>query len=77
MARSIRSKVKQLRLNRAARLGREVTLKEVYEATGIAMSTLSKIENNQIQGIEFNTLVKLANFYEVHDINELIALEDD
>ncbi|HEU4328124.1 MAG TPA: helix-turn-helix transcriptional regulator [Roseiflexaceae bacterium] len=77
MAKAVRSRVKQLRLNLAARLGREVTLKEVYTATGIAVSTLSRIENNQIQGIEFATLVKLADFYGVNDIGELIGFEEE
>lgn len=76
MAKKVVSRAKQLRLNMAARLGREVTLKEVYDATGVAISTLSRIENNQVKGIEFATLAKLAEFYEVTSTNDVLSLED-
>jgi transcriptional regulator with XRE-family HTH domain len=76
MPRAIKTKLRQLRLDRAARLGREVTMKEVCSATGIALSTLSRIENNVVQSMEFGTLVKLADFYEVGDIGELLSLEE-
>ncbi|NTU79093.1 MAG: helix-turn-helix transcriptional regulator [Chloroflexales bacterium] len=76
MARAVRSKLRQLRLNLAAAQGREVTMKEVCDATGIALSTLSRIENNQVQSIEFATLVKLADFYGVKEVGELLSLEE-
>ena len=76
MPRVVRTKLRQLRLDRAARLGHEVTMKEVCDATGIALSTLSRIENNVVQSMEFGTLVKLADFYEVKDIGELLSLEE-
>ena len=71
------TRAKQLRLDMAARLGREVTLKEVYESTGIAISTLSRIENNQAKGIEFATLARLAEFYSVNDAGVLLAILED
>ncbi len=70
------SRAKQLRLLKAAQLGREVTLREVFEATGIAISTLSRIESGKAKGIEFETLVKLAEFYGISNTNELISIED-
>lgn len=76
MARAVRSKLRQLRLNLAAVQGREVTMKEVCSATGIALSTLSRIENNQVQSIEFATLVKLADFYGVKEVGDLLSLEE-
>lgn len=76
MSKQIVSKVKQLRLESAAKRGREVTLKEVYEATGIAVSTLSRLENNQVKGVEYATLAKLAEFYGVGSVADLLALED-
>jgi transcriptional regulator with XRE-family HTH domain len=51
-------------------------MKEVCEATGIALSTLSRIENNQVQSVEFATMVKLADFYEVSDVGQLLSLEE-
>jgi transcriptional regulator with XRE-family HTH domain len=76
MPRAVKTKLRQLRLDRAAKLGREVTMKEVCDATGIALSTLSRIENNVVQSIEFATLVKLADFYEVIDIGQMLSLEE-
>jgi DNA-binding Xre family transcriptional regulator len=76
MARVVKSRLKQLRLDKAAQLGRDVPLKEVYDATGIAISTLSRIETNQAKGVEFATLVKLADFYGVSDVGELLSLEE-
>lgn len=70
------SRAKQLRLDMAARLGREVTLKEVFDTTGIAISTLSRIENNQAKGIEFATMAKLAEFYGIASTGDLLSLED-
>ena len=76
MGKKVVSRVKQLRLDMAARLGRDVTLKEVSESTGIAISTLSRIETNQVKGIEFATLAKLAAFYGAESVGDMLALED-
>jgi DNA-binding Xre family transcriptional regulator len=76
MAKRVLSKIRQLRLDMAARLGRAVTLAEVSTTTGIAISTLSRLENGQVKGIEFATLVKLAEFYGAQSTNDLISLED-
>lgn len=76
MPRVVKTRLRQLRLDRAAHLGREVTMKEVCDATGIAISTLSRIENNQVQSVEFATLVKLADFYEVSEVGQLLSLEE-
>jgi transcriptional regulator with XRE-family HTH domain len=76
MARAVRIRLRQLRLNLAAVRGREVTMKEVCEATGIALSTLSRIENNQVQSVEFATLIKLADFYGVNEIGELLSIDE-
>jgi DNA-binding Xre family transcriptional regulator len=76
MAKKITTRAKQLRLDLAAKRGHEVTLREVYEATGIAISTLSRIENNQVSTVEFTTLAKLAEFYGVNNIADLLALEE-
>jgi DNA-binding Xre family transcriptional regulator len=76
MAKTVKTRLKQLRLNLAAQRGHEVTLKEVYDTTGIAISTLSRIENNKAKGIEFDTLVKLADFYGVSDIGQMLSLEE-
>ncbi len=71
---NVRWRVKQLRLERAAKLGRDVTLEEVSHNTGIALSTLSNIENNRVVRVDFTTLTRLAKFYEVTSICDVLEL---
>lgn len=76
VARRVQWRIKQLRREMAARLGRDVQLSEVYQKTGIAVPTLSNIENNKTKGVEFQTLEKLAEFYDVEGIGELLSIDD-
>ena len=76
MPREVRTKLRQLRLNKAAHLGREVTLQEVHKATGIAVSTLSDLEQGRVKGIKFDTIVRLAEFYAVDNIGDMLSLEE-
>ena len=48
-----------------------VTQKEVGEATGISVSTLSKIQNNHFSRIDVNTLSKLAYYFQIDSGEEL------
>ena len=70
------TKARQLRMNMAAKLGRPVTIEEVAEATGIARPTLSRIELNQTERIDFETIRKLCEFYGV-GAGELIVVQPD
>ena len=69
------SKARQLRLNRAAQLGRPVTLEEVAAQTGITVAALSRIENNKNERIDFDTIMKLCGFYGV-GVGELLTIEE-
>lgn len=69
---NVRWRAKQLRLERAARLGRDVTLEEVSQSTGIAISTLSNIENNRVGRVDFSTLARLGRFYGVGSVSDLL-----
>lgn len=71
----VRWKAKQLRLQMAARLGRDVTQEEVSQATGITVSRISDIENNKTHGVQFDTLARLAKFYGLRDVGELLEFE--
>ncbi len=70
------TKARQLRMNMAAKLGRPVTIEEVAAATGIARPTLSRIELNQTERIDFETIRKLCEFYGV-GAGELIVVQPD
>ena len=76
MAKRVRWRAKQLRREMAAKLGRDVKLEEVAQKTGISLSTLSYIENNKGKGVEFNTLERLAEFYQVGSVGDLLAMEE-
>jgi len=58
---------------RAARLARGMTLRDLAAKTGIAYSTLSKIENGKM-GITYDKLHRLALGLEI-DVAELVAPE--
>ncbi len=76
MAKNVRWTAKQLRLQLAAELGREVDLEEVARATGIGVAQLSRIENNKHRGVRFETLEKLAEFYKLSSVGQLLIMED-
>ncbi|MDP9312604.1 MAG: helix-turn-helix transcriptional regulator [Chloroflexota bacterium] len=76
MAKKVRWGAKQLRLRMAADLGREVKLEEISEKTGIDVGALSRIENNKHRGVRFETLEKLAEFYQLDNVSSLLIIED-
>lgn len=77
MAKRVKSRVRQLRLNKAAKLGRTVSIREVSRETGIAVSTLRRIEDNKAEGIDFATLTRLAEFYETNQLDDLFQVTDE
>jgi len=60
----------------AAQEGRDIKLEEVAQKTGIALSTLSNIENNKAKGVEFHTLERLASFYGLENVGDLLVFEE-
>lgn len=62
MARIV-SRVRKLRMDYQAKLGRPVEQKEVAEAVGMHENTLSRIEQGKITRVDFDTLIKLCGFY--------------
>lgn len=57
------SKVRQLRLDYAQKIGRDVEQKEVADAVGVTEATLSRIERGVITRMDFDTMIKLCGFY--------------
>lgn len=76
MAKRVVPRIKQLRLDRAAHWGRTISIREVSRETGIAVSTLRRMESNEAEGVDFSTLSKLADFYQASNIGDLLTLED-
>lgn len=57
------SKVRQLRLDYSAKIGRDVTIGEAAEGIGITRVALSRLENDQTEQVSFDTLAKIITFY--------------
>jgi len=76
MGKKVLWRVRQLRREMELAQGRDVTLDEVSRHTGISRSQLSYIENNKGRGADFQTLEKLAEFYGVEGVNDLLMMED-
>ena len=70
------SRARNLRLDLAARLGRPVSVEEVAEGAGIARTALTRIELNQTERIDFDTITRLCKFYGV-GIGDLLTLEEE
>jgi len=77
MAKRIISRVRQARLDMAAHLGRTVSIREVSRETGIAVSTLRRLEDNKAEGVDFATLTRLAEFYGVSRIDDLFQMTEE
>jgi DNA-binding Xre family transcriptional regulator len=75
MARIV-SKVRQLRLEKQAKEGREIDIEEVANAIGISRPALSNIELGKTQRIDFGTLMKLCDYYGV-GVGELLEYHPD
>ena len=70
------SNARRLRLNYQAKIGRPVTVEEVAEAVGITRAALSRIERNQTERIDFDTVTKLCTFYGV-GVGDLLELKEE
>ena len=76
MGKQVAFRFRQLRREMSAREHRDITLKDVSEATGIAISTLSRLESGNAKGIELETLTKLATYYKANSGADLLSVED-
>lgn len=71
MAKNVNFKLKELISNS------NMTQKEIASKAGIRENTLSDLLKNDKKGIRFSTLEKLANVFDIQDINEIITLVDE
>jgi transcriptional regulator with XRE-family HTH domain len=76
MAKRVVLRFRQLRRERSAQEQRDIRLEDVSKATGIAISTLSRLESGAAKGIELATLAKLAAYYGVNSGADLLLVED-
>jgi len=55
---------------------RKYTLKDIHDATGLAVSTLCQFSNNKARRLEKPTLISLCNFFECN-LSDLLKLVDE
>ena len=71
MTKNVNFKLKELISNS------NMTQKEIASKAGIRENTLSDLLKNDKKGIRFSTLEKLANVFDIQDINEIVTLVDE
>lgn len=71
MGKFIRTNLALLRFTRG-----QLRQRDVSEATGIGQKTLSALETGTSKGIEFNTLIKLCEFFECQP-NDILVIEEE
>lgn len=71
----ITSHARRVRLDYQRQIGRNVTISEVSEATGVSRWTLTRIERGDTAGIDFDTLARLCKFYGV-PVGDLLEYEE-
>jgi DNA-binding Xre family transcriptional regulator len=76
MGKRVAFRFRQLRREMSAREQRDITLQDVSAATGIAISTLSRLESGKAKGVELETLAKLAAYYSANSGADLLSVED-
>jgi transcriptional regulator with XRE-family HTH domain len=57
-------------------MGHKLTLEDLKDKTGIARSTLSKLENGKTPHPDHDTLEKLAKFYKLSGVGALYAMAE-
>ncbi|MDZ4835412.1 MAG: helix-turn-helix transcriptional regulator [Candidatus Melainabacteria bacterium] len=71
MSKQIKSNLAYLRATRG-----RISQRTISEATGIGQKTLSALETGASKGIEFNTMVRLCEFFKCTP-NDLFTIEDE
>jgi DNA-binding Xre family transcriptional regulator len=71
MGQYIRTNLAYLRTTRG-----KLSQREISQATGIGQKTLSALETGATNGIDFNTLIKLCNFFRCTP-SDILVIEDE
>lgn len=74
MATGFKTHLKAMVIKRASETGDILTQKEISEKTGITQATLSRWYKGQVDRLEYDTVAKLANFFEC-DLSDLVSLQ--
>jgi len=71
---TIKIRLEQLVLEKSTEWGRRITWTEIASGTGVFESTLLRWRKNQVQGIEFDALARVAQYLGCDDIGEILVL---
>jgi DNA-binding Xre family transcriptional regulator len=70
------SNARATRLAYQQQIGRDISLSEISEITGISPETIRRLEQNEAHAIGFETLAKLCKFYGV-SVGDLLVVQGD
>lgn len=73
---AIRTKVRQLLLDKQAREGNRIYMRDFSEQVGIPQKTLRLYMNDSIANINRGTLEKLMAYFELESFDEFFVRED-
>jgi DNA-binding Xre family transcriptional regulator len=73
---TFRARIKPLMLKKAHDLGEPLNHKQVAEAAGVSLATLSRWYNRDFDRIDADTVMRLMNYFGC-TLNELIEVVDD
>lgn len=71
-----KSNLEALVLRKSAERGKRITQKELAEATGLSLPTISRWYKSDVDRIDLSTVVPLTQFLDC-SFNELVELVDD
>lgn len=75
MIQVLRSRVRQLMLEKSARDGRRITLRDVQAATGLAYATVQNLAANRgVQNVRLSTIEALCEYFDcrIEDVIERV-----
>lgn len=72
-----RTRLRQLKLEKAMRMGKEITYQDVAEATGLSYQTVHRYATKVIPRPDYETVVKLANYFRVSVEDFMLASQED
>ena len=69
-----KTNLKTLIIKRANETGNIITQKEIFEATGISQATLSRWFKGDVEKLDYDTTLKLAQFFNC-DLCDLVSMQ--
>jgi len=73
----LKSNFYSLRRRKEAEIGKDITLRDIAEATDLSVVTVNKASRGQFDELRFSTVVKLCEYFGVKRIDDLVEFKPD